>query len=71
MAYDRGRLAMGQAADVVIFDPAAVRDRATFGEPDLPSEGMPYVIVNGVTVVEQGKYTGATPGRVLRGPGFR
>jgi N-acyl-D-amino-acid deacylase len=71
MAYDRGRLAVGQAADVVIFDPAVVRDRATFGEPDLPSEGMPYVIVNGVTVLEQSKYTGATPGRVLRGPGFR
>jgi N-acyl-D-aspartate/D-glutamate deacylase len=71
MAYDRGRLATGLAADVVIFDPLTVRDRATFGEPDLPSEGMHYVIVNGGLVIEQGKYTGAMPGRVLRGPGAK
>jgi N-acyl-D-amino-acid deacylase len=71
MAYDRGRLAPGLAADVVIFDPLTVRDVATFGEPDRPSEGIKWVIVNGVVVLEDGKYTGATPGRVLRGPGYR
>lgn len=71
MTYDRGRLAPGLAADVVIFDPNTIRDRATFGEPDLPSEGMKYVIVNGAPVIEDGKYTGAAPGKVLRGPGYR
>jgi N-acyl-D-aspartate/D-glutamate deacylase len=71
MAYDRGRLAPGLAADVVIFDPDTIRDRATFGEPDLLSEGMKYVIVNGVVVIEEGKYTEAAPGKVLRGPAYR
>jgi N-acyl-D-aspartate/D-glutamate deacylase len=71
MAYDRGRLAAGLAADIVIFDPNTIRDRATFGEPDLISEGMKFVIVNGVIVLENGKFTSATPGKVLRGPGYR
>src|SRR5262245_30517762 len=71
MAFDRGRLAPGLAADIVIFDPNTIRDRATFGEPTLPSEGMKHVIVNGAVVLEDGKYTGATPGQVLRGPGYR
>ncbi|MGH9845139.1 MAG: N-acyl-D-amino-acid deacylase family protein [Blastocatellia bacterium] len=71
MAYDRGRLAVGLAADLVVFDPATIRDAATFGEPDRPAEGVAYVIVNGAPVLEQGKYTRATPGKVLRGPGYR
>ena len=71
MAFDRGRLAPGLAADIVIFDPDTIRDRATFGEPSLPSEGVKHVIVNGALVLENGKLTGATPGRVLRGPGYR
>jgi N-acyl-D-aspartate/D-glutamate deacylase len=71
MAYDRGRLAPGSAADVVIFDPNAIRDVATFGEPAQPSQGIKHVIVNGVPVLEDGTYTGATPGKVLRGPGYR
>jgi N-acyl-D-aspartate/D-glutamate deacylase len=71
MAYDRGRLAPGLVADVVIFDPNTIRDRATFGEPHLPSEGMRYVIVNGALVIEEARYTGAAPGKVLRGPGYR
>ncbi len=70
MAYDRGRLGVGLAADIVIFDMNTIRDRATFAEPDLASEGMKFVIVNGVTVIEGGKFTGATPGKVLRGPGY-
>ncbi len=71
MAYDRGRLAPGLAADVVILDPGTVRDRATFAEPMLASEGIEVVLVNGQVVFEGGKYTGARPGRVLRGPGYR
>ncbi|HEY5414161.1 MAG TPA: D-aminoacylase [Gemmatimonadaceae bacterium] len=69
-AYDRGRLAPGLAADIVLFDPLRIRDRATFAEPSLPSEGVIYTMVNGVVVFEAGKYTGAKPGVVLRGPGW-
>ena len=68
MAYDRGRLSPGLAADIVVFDEQAVRDRATFAAPNLPSEGIRYVLVNGVLVISDGKYTGATPGQVLRRP---
>jgi N-acyl-D-aspartate/D-glutamate deacylase len=71
MAFDRGRLAPGLASDIVIFDSSTIRDRATFGEPALPSEGVKHVIVNGALVLEDGKYTGAAPGQVLRGPGYR
>lgn len=67
---DRGVLKAGMWADVVIFDPATVRDRATFDQPNQLSEGMDYVLVNGVPVIEQGKMTGALPGKVLRGPGY-
>jgi N-acyl-D-aspartate/D-glutamate deacylase len=68
MAYDRGRLSVGLAADIVVFDENSVRDRATFAEPDLPAEGIRYVLVNGALVIENGKYTGALPGQVLRSP---
>jgi N-acyl-D-amino-acid deacylase len=67
---DRGVLKAGMCADVVIFDPATVHDRATFDNPNQLSEGMQYVLVNGVPVIEQGKMTGALPGKVLRGPGY-
>ena len=67
---DRGVLKAGMWADVVIFDPATVRDRATFDDPNQLSEGMEYVLVNGVPVIDQGKMTGALPGRVLRGAGY-
>jgi len=67
---DRGVLKAGMWADVVIFDPATVRDRATFDNPNQFSEGMEYVLVNGVPVIDQGKMTGALPGKVLRGPGY-
>jgi dihydroorotase/N-acyl-D-amino-acid deacylase len=63
---DRGRLAPGLAADVVLFDPAVVADRATFTEPHQYPVGIPYVIVNGVVVVDGGRFTTARPGRVLR-----
>jgi len=67
---DRGALKQGMWADVVIFDPATVHDRATFDSPNQLSEGMDYVFVNGTPVIEQGKMTGKLPGRVLRGPGY-
>jgi len=68
---DRGRIAEGMKADVVIFDPATVRDRATYFEPFQYSEGIELVLTNGVPVVVAGKPTEAKPGRVLerqRGP---
>ena len=71
MAYDRGRLAPGLAADIVLFDYNKIRDRATFESPTLVSEGVEFVLVNGVIVIEGGKYTGAKPGKVIRGPGWR
>ena len=67
---DRGVLKAGMWADVVVFNPATVHDRATFDNPNQLSEGMDYVLVNGVSVIEQGKMTGTLPGKVLRGPGY-
>jgi N-acyl-D-amino-acid deacylase len=67
---DRGVLKVGMWADVVVFDPNQIRDRATFAEPNQLSEGMRWVLVNGVPVVAEGQPTGALPGRVLRGPGY-
>jgi len=67
---DRGVLRSGMWADVVIFDPGTVRDLATFDNPNQLSQGMEYVLVNGVPVIEHGKMTGALPGRVLRGAGY-
>ena len=71
MAYDRGRISVGLAADIAIFDADQIADRATFGDPHATSQGMKYVLVNGEVVLEDGKYTDAKPGRVLRGPGYR
>jgi N-acyl-D-aspartate/D-glutamate deacylase len=62
---DRGRLAPGAVADVVVFDPAAVADAATFAEPHRYPRGMPWVLVNGQPVIENGGHTGNRPGRVL------
>ena len=66
----RGVLKAGMWADVVVFDPATIKDLATFAEPNQLSQGMEYVLVNGVPVIEQGKMTGARPGKVLRGKGY-
>ncbi len=68
---DRGILREAQYADIVVFDPKTVIDRATFEEPHQLSVGMRYVLVNGVVVVREGRHTGATPGRVVWGPGYR
>jgi len=67
---DRGVLKAGMWADIVVFDPQTVRDVATFEEPNQLSEGMQFVLVNGVPVIDQGKMTGAKPGKVVRGPGY-
>jgi dihydroorotase/N-acyl-D-amino-acid deacylase len=67
---DRGVLKQGMWADVVVFDPKTVRDVATYDDPNRLSQGMEYVLVNGVPVIEEGKMTGALPGKVLRGAGY-
>ncbi len=66
---DRGLLRPGMAADIVIFDPATVKDRATFEDAAQYPIGIPYVIVNGTVVIDKGEHTGAKPGRVLYGRG--
>ncbi len=68
---DRGVLKPGAYADVVIFDPVTVIDKATFEDPHQYSVGMDHVFVNGEAVWELGKFTGNLPGHVLKGPGFR
>jgi N-acyl-D-amino-acid deacylase len=68
---DRGVLKEGMWADVVIFDADKIRDAATYENPNQLSIGMEFVLVNGVAVIQQGKMTGALPGQVLRGPGYK
>ena len=63
---DRGRIARGKKADLVVFDAGRVKDEATFEQPHQYASGIPHVMVNGVLVVEAGRHTGAKPGRALR-----
>jgi len=67
----RGWLRPGYYADVVVFDPAKVQDHATFEKPQQFSTGVVHVFVNGTLVLKDGQHTGATPGRVVRGPGYQ
>jgi N-acyl-D-amino-acid deacylase len=67
----RGSLKPGYFADVVIFDQDKIKDNATFEQPYQYATGMVHVLVNGVQVIKNGDHTGATPGRVVRGPGYR
>ncbi|MSO48970.1 MAG: D-aminoacylase [Acidobacteria bacterium] len=67
----RGSLAPGYFADVAVFDPAKVEDLATYEKPHQYSTGMVHVLVNGVAVLKDGVHTGATPGRVVKGPGAK
>ncbi len=67
---DRGLLAEGYYADIVVFDPGTITDHATFEEPHQYSTGVVHVLVNGTPVLADGEHTGATPGRVVRGPGW-
>jgi N-acyl-D-amino-acid deacylase len=66
---DRGRLKPGYFADIAVFDPAKISDRATFARPQQYAVGMVHVLVNGVPVLRDGEHTGATPGRFVKGPG--
>ena len=67
----RGQLSRGFFADVVVFDPAAITDHATFDKPHKYATGVVHVFVNGTQVLADGEHTGAKPGRVVRGPGWR
>ncbi len=67
---DRGQLTEGYYAEIVVFDPEAVQDFATFEDPHQYSTGVEHVLVNGVHVLKEGEHTGATLGRVVRGPGW-
>ena len=67
----RGLLKKGYFADVVVFDPEAIQDHATFKDPHQYSTGVIHVWVNGQQVLNGGHHTGALPGRVVRGPGFK
>ena len=62
---DRGLIKKGLAADIVVFDPEKIRDMATYVKPHQYPEGINYVIVNGEIVVQDGKHTGAKPGRAI------
>ena len=67
----RGELKIGNYADVVIFDPAKVKDNATFDKPHQYAEGMIHVFVNGIQVLKDGEHTGAKPGKFVKGPGYK
>jgi N-acyl-D-amino-acid deacylase len=67
----RGRLAPGYYADVAVFDPATIQDHATFEQPHQYATGVRDVLVNGRQVLRDGEHTGALPGRVVRGQGYR
>ena len=71
LAYDRGRISIGLAADIILFDYARTKDNATFSDPAAVSSGVQHVLVNGKLVLESGQMTSALPGRVLRGPGYK
>ena len=67
--HDRGLVAPGMAADLLIFDPERVRDRADFSDPLQYAEGMDYVLVNGVPLIDDGMLVDARPGKLLRRAG--
>jgi N-acyl-D-amino-acid deacylase len=68
---ERGELHPGYFADIAIFDPATISDHATFDKPHQYATGMVHVFVNGTQVLRNGEHTGATPGQVVRGPGWK
>ena len=67
---NRGWLAPGYYADVVVFDPKTIQDHSTYEKPDQLATGVDDVFVNGVQVLKDGRHTGSTPGRFVRGPGW-
>ena len=68
---NRGEIKKGNYADIVIFDPAKINDKATFEKPHQYAEGMIHVFVNGKQVLKDGEHTGATPGQFVKGPGYK
>jgi N-acyl-D-amino-acid deacylase len=68
---DRGAIKAGMWADIVVFNPETITDLATFDKPNQLSQGMQYVLVNGVPVIEHGAMTNALPGKVVRGPAWK
>jgi len=68
---NRGRLAIGYFADILVFDPQTIGDKATYAQPHQLAVGMDHVFVNGLQVLNNGVHTGVTPGRVIRGPGYQ
>ena len=68
---DRGQIHEGYRADVVLFDPATVRETNSYEKPKSYPAGIPYVMVNGVLVIDQGQHTGARPGQVIYGKGYK
>ena len=68
--WERGLVRPGCLADLAVFNPATVQDRSTFTAPRAYSEGVPYVMVNGELVVDEGRITSARPGRPVYGPGY-
>lgn len=68
--HQRGRIADGYAADIVVFDPATIQDHATFDHPAQYATGVRHVLVNGAFVLRDGEHTNARPGQVVRGPGW-
>lgn len=68
---DRGLIKTGLWADIVVFDADKITDHSTFEQPNQLASGMEWVLVNGIAVIDGGRMTGARPGRVLRGPGYR
>ena len=68
---DRGSIQLNNYADIIIFDPEEVNDKATFKKPHQYAVGMKHVFVNGKQVLKDGEHTGAMPGQVVRGPGWR
>ena len=68
---NRGEIKRGNYADIVIFDPAKINDKATFEKPHQYAEGMIHVFVNGKQVLKDGEHTGATPGQFVKGPGYK
>jgi N-acyl-D-aspartate/D-glutamate deacylase len=67
---DRGLIRKGMRADIVIFDPKSISDRATYADPHQYPEGIPYVLVNGEIVIMDGENTGTLAGTIIRGPGY-
>jgi N-acyl-D-aspartate/D-glutamate deacylase len=68
---DRGQIHEGFAADVVLFDPDQVGETNSYDKPNSYAKGVPYVLVNGVVVIDKGMHTSARPGKVVHGPGYK